>query len=52
MASYEYIIWPLDWRCYEIKEILSKFNLKFGMEIPGWPPENVEELAKKYEDPY
>jgi DNA-directed RNA polymerase subunit alpha len=36
----------------EIKEILSKFNLKFGMEIPGWPPENVEELAKKYEDPY
>jgi len=36
----------------EIKEILSKFNLKFGMDIPGWPPENVEELAKKYEDPY
>ncbi len=36
----------------EIKDILSKFNLKFGMEIAGWPPENVEELAKKYEDPY
>jgi DNA-directed RNA polymerase subunit alpha len=36
----------------EIKDILSKFGLKFGMEIPGWPPENVEELAKKYEDPY
>ncbi len=36
----------------EIKEILSKFNLKFGMEIPGWPPENVEDLAKKHEDPY
>lgn len=36
----------------EIKDILAKFNLKFGMEIPGWPPENVEELAKKYEDPY
>ena len=36
----------------EIKDILSKFDLKFGMEIPGWPPENVEELAKKYEDPY
>lgn len=36
----------------EIKEILSKFNLKFGMEISGWPPENVEELAKKHEDPF
>ena len=36
----------------EIKDVLSKFNLKFGMEITGWPPENIEELAKKYEDPY
>lgn len=36
----------------EIKYILSKYNLKFGMEIPGWPPENVEELAKKHEDLY
>lgn len=36
----------------EIKDILSKFGLKFGMDVPGWPPENVEELAKKYEDPY
>jgi DNA-directed RNA polymerase subunit alpha len=36
----------------EIKDVLSKFNLKFGMEISGWPPENIEELAKKYEDPY
>jgi len=36
----------------EIKEVLAKFNLKFGMEINGWPPENIEEFAKKYEDPY
>lgn len=36
----------------EIKEILSSFNLKFGMDIDGWPPENLENLAKKYEDPY
>ncbi len=35
----------------EIKDILSKYDLKFGMDVPGWPPENVEELAKKYEDP-
>lgn len=36
----------------EIKEKLAKIGLKFGMEIPNWPPENIEELAKKYEDPY
>jgi DNA-directed RNA polymerase subunit alpha len=34
----------------EIKEVLSNMNLKFGMEVQGWPPENIEELAKKYED--
>ena len=36
----------------EIKDVLSKFSLKFGMEVSGWPPENIEELAKKYEDSY
>lgn len=36
----------------EIKEILLGFGLKFGMEVPGWPLENVEEMAKKYEEPY
>lgn len=36
----------------EIKEKLAKIGLKFGMEVPNWPPENIEELAKKYEDPY
>ncbi len=36
----------------EIKEVLSDMGLRFGMEIPGWPPENIEELAKKYEDPF
>jgi len=36
----------------EIKEVLNSMNLRFGMEIPEWPPENIEELAKKYEDPY
>ena len=30
----------------EIKEVLSNMNLKFGMEVQGWPPENIEELAK------
>lgn len=36
----------------EIKEILSGFGLKFGMDVPSWPPENLELLSKKYEDPY
>ena len=36
----------------EIKEILSRFSLKFGMDINCWPPENIEDLAKKYEEPY
>lgn len=34
----------------EIKELLSSMGLKFGMEIPGWPPENIEDLAKKHEE--
>lgn len=36
----------------EIKDILAGFGLKFGMEVPGWPPENLEELAKRHEEPY
>ncbi len=22
------------------------------MEVPGWPPENIDELAKRFEDHY
>ncbi len=36
----------------EIKEVLSTMGLQLGMEIPGWPPENIEELAKRLEEPY
>ena len=36
----------------EIKEVLSQMGLHLGMEIPNWPPENIEELAKKLEDPF
>lgn len=36
----------------EIKEVLTNMGLRFGMEIDSWPPENIEELAKKFEDPY
>ena len=36
----------------EIKDVLASMNLNFGMTIPEWPPEKIEELAKKYENPY
>ncbi len=36
----------------EIKEVLMNMGLKFGMEVSGWPPENIEDLARKLEDPY
>jgi len=34
----------------EIKELLSEINLKFGMEVENWPPENMEELIADYLD--
>jgi DNA-directed RNA polymerase subunit alpha len=33
----------------EIKEVLSSMGLRLGMDIPGWPPENIEDMAKKLE---
>ena len=36
----------------EIKEVLAQMGLHLGMEIPSWPPDNIEELAKRYEDAY
>ncbi|NMA32333.1 MAG: DNA-directed RNA polymerase subunit alpha [Alphaproteobacteria bacterium] len=36
----------------EIKAQLEAMGLSLGMEVQGWPPENIVELAKKYEDPY
>ncbi len=36
----------------EIKEVLAQMGLHLGMEVPNWPPENIEELARKLEEPY
>jgi DNA-directed RNA polymerase subunit alpha len=36
----------------EIKEVLSSMGLGLGMTVPGWPPENIEDLAKKLEEPF
>lgn len=34
----------------EIKDVLTAMGLHLGMDIVDWPPDNIEELAKKYED--
>jgi DNA-directed RNA polymerase subunit alpha len=36
----------------EIKEVLSGMQLHLGMDVEEWPPENIEELAKKFEDQF
>ena len=36
----------------EIKEVLSQMGLRLGMELPTWPPENIEDLAKKLEQEF
>ncbi len=36
----------------EIKEILATMTLELGMKIEGWPPENIEDIRKKLDDPY
>ncbi|MCW8917047.1 MAG: DNA-directed RNA polymerase subunit alpha [Magnetovibrio sp.] len=36
----------------EIKEVLAQMGLHLGMDIPNWPPENIEDLAKRLEEPY
>ena len=34
----------------EIKEVLAKMGIHLGMETPGWPPENIEELIKRVDE--
>ena len=36
----------------EIKEVLTNMGIHLGMQVEGWPPENIEELAKKLDDPF
>ena len=36
----------------EIKEVLTTMGLHLGMDIPDWPPDNIEDLAKKFEDQF
>ena len=36
----------------EIKEVLKVMNLELGMDIEAWPPENIEELVKRLDEPF
>ncbi|MFT8368069.1 DNA-directed RNA polymerase subunit alpha [Acetobacter papayae] len=36
----------------EIKEVLTSMGLALGMNVPAWPPENIEELAKRLDEPF
>src|SRR6201988_5260482 len=36
----------------EIKEGLAQMGLHLGRENPNWPPENIEELPKRLDEPY
>jgi len=36
----------------EIKEVLAQLGLGLGMKLDSWPPENISELAKKFERNY
>ncbi len=36
----------------EIKQVLEEMGLHLGMEVSSWPPANIEELAKRLDEPY
>ncbi|MGE4313474.1 MAG: DNA-directed RNA polymerase subunit alpha [Pseudobdellovibrionaceae bacterium] len=36
----------------EIKEVLSQMGLHLGMDVDGWPPENIDELISRVDDPF
>jgi DNA-directed RNA polymerase subunit alpha len=36
----------------EIKEVLAAMGLHLGMEVANWPPDNIEDLAKRFEDQF
>ncbi len=34
----------------EIKAVLNNFGLSLGMDIPDWPPKDIDELARQHTD--
>lgn len=36
----------------EIREVLKVMGLELGMNVENWPPENIEDLVKRIEEPF
>lgn len=36
----------------EIKQVLTEMGLHLGMDLPQWPPSNIEDLAKKIDETF
>ncbi|MDR0552846.1 MAG: DNA-directed RNA polymerase subunit alpha [Holosporales bacterium] len=36
----------------EIKGLLRAMGFEFGMVVPSWPPENIDELSRKHDDQF
>ena len=36
----------------EIREVLKVMGLELGMDVENWPPENIEDLVKRIEEPF
>jgi DNA-directed RNA polymerase subunit alpha len=36
----------------EIKEVLAQMELTLGMQIPSWPPENIDELSRRLHESF
>ncbi len=36
----------------EIKEVLAQMGLSLGMDVPAWPPENIDELIKRLDESF
>ncbi|MBS0960082.1 MULTISPECIES: DNA-directed RNA polymerase subunit alpha [Acetobacter] len=36
----------------EIKEVLTSMGLSLGMNVPAWPPENIEDMAKRLDESF
>ena len=36
----------------EIREVLKVMGLELGMDVDNWPPENIEDLVKRIEEPF
>ena len=36
----------------EIKEVLANMGLTLGMEVTDWPPEDIEDMARRLDEPF